>query len=209
MFNYSIEDFKYKLGLKSEGLLELQELNKQLSDVELNSYCKFDFSIVRGLEYYTGTVFEVFDTSPQNRRSIFGGGRYDDLISLFKEVKISGVGFGLGDVTFQNFLETHKLIKDLPKPKRILVISLDENSFPHSFKLAREIRSKGFNVTTYIQRHKNIKKQMKYADKMKFDIVIILGENELKEDKITLKHLPTRRQLTLSRSNYLESLKDM
>ena len=84
-------------------------IREQLSDAPL----RFDPIIMRALNYYTSTVFEVFDTSPENRRSIFGGGRYDDLASLFTGKKIPGVGFGMGDVTTWNFLEGHGL---LPQP---------------------------------------------------------------------------------------------
>ncbi len=70
---------------------------------------EFDANIARGFDYYTGMVFEVFDTHPENRRSLFGGGRYDNLLELFGVEPVPTVGFGMGDVTIHDFLETHKL----------------------------------------------------------------------------------------------------
>ncbi|MEK7166767.1 MAG: ATP phosphoribosyltransferase regulatory subunit, partial [Patescibacteria group bacterium] len=70
----------------------------------------FDKSISRGFDYYTGTIFEIFDVSGENNRSLIGGGRYDNLTSMFSDEPLSGIGFGIGDVTMRDFLETHKLI---------------------------------------------------------------------------------------------------
>ena len=70
---------------------------------------KFSPSITRGFDYYTDVVFEVFDTNPENRRSILGGGRYDNLLELFGVEPVPTVGFGMGDITMRDFLETHKL----------------------------------------------------------------------------------------------------
>ena len=70
----------------------------------------FDPTVLRGLDYYTGTVFEMYDISPENRRAMFGGGRYDNLVGLFGKDRLPGVGFGMGDVTLQHFLETHGLV---------------------------------------------------------------------------------------------------
>lgn len=69
----------------------------------------FDYTIQRGFDYYTGIVFEVFDTNPENKRSLFGGGRYDNLLEMFGVEPLPTVGFGMGDVTMRDFLETHKL----------------------------------------------------------------------------------------------------
>lgn len=103
------------LGLKGDELRKsLSELNsdaeliKELNQKEILNVI-FDASIVRGFDYYTGMVFEVFDTSPENNRSLFGGGRYDNLLELFGVDPVPTVGFGMGDVTIRDFLETHNL----------------------------------------------------------------------------------------------------
>src|SRR5207248_5116308 len=78
-------------------------------DSDARDLVTFDPMIVRGFDYYTSTVFEVFDTSPENRRALFGGGRYSDLASLFTPQQITGIGSGMGDVTLIDFLDTHSL----------------------------------------------------------------------------------------------------
>lgn len=84
------------------------ELQKRLTDKKINNV-EFDENVVRGFDYYTGMVFEVFDTHAENRRSLFGGGRYDNLLEIFGVEPIPTVGFGMGDVTIRDFLETHRL----------------------------------------------------------------------------------------------------
>ncbi len=87
---------------------DVSALRKQLSEKGVTN-TEFDPDIVRGFDYYTGMVFEVFDTDPENRRSLFGGGRYDNLLEMFGADPVPTVGFGMGDVTMRDFLETHKL----------------------------------------------------------------------------------------------------
>jgi histidyl-tRNA synthetase len=120
------KDFdKYSNGIKDlnidrenlerelEALNQDSELIKALKEKGINNAC-FDYTIVRGFDYYTGTVFEVFDTHPDNKRALFGGGRYDNLLEMFGVEPLPTVGFGMGDVTMRDFLETHNLLpKDL------------------------------------------------------------------------------------------------
>ncbi|MDP3996318.1 MAG: ATP phosphoribosyltransferase regulatory subunit [bacterium] len=99
-----------KLGMdfeiaESEDMTKLKKLLKEKN--VLNT--EFDPNIARGFDYYTGMVFEVFDTHPDNNRSLFGGGRYDNLLEIFGEEPVPAVGFGMGDITIRDFLETHKL----------------------------------------------------------------------------------------------------
>jgi histidyl-tRNA synthetase len=109
-------EFEKKLkslgGNSSELLIEqndrIKELISKLGEKGIGNV-KFDSSIVRGFDYYTGIVFEVFDTNPENRRSLFGGGRYDNLLEIFGVEPVPTVGFGMGDVTIRDFLETHNL----------------------------------------------------------------------------------------------------
>ncbi|MBO7341996.1 MAG: ATP phosphoribosyltransferase regulatory subunit, partial [Clostridia bacterium] len=112
----------------SQGSQELISLFDALEKTGLDKYCVFDFGIIRGLDYYTGTVFEVFDLAPENNRAMFGGGRYDNLVGLFvKNAKISGVGYGMGDVTLENFLVTHGLVPDLnDEGTKVLVTRFDD-----------------------------------------------------------------------------------
>jgi len=93
--------------LIAEARTEIKNLQKRLLDKNIK--IRFVHTLARGFDYYTGLVFEVFDTRPENRRSLFGGGRYDNLLEMFGAEPIPTVGFGMGDVTIRDFLETHKL----------------------------------------------------------------------------------------------------
>lgn len=104
-----LQAFLERLDLIEEGK-ELFEIVSQLSINGYKDYLTFDPTIVRGLDYYTGLVFEVFDKHPENRRAICGGGAYANLLQIFNEPSLPGVGFGMGDVTLTDFLETHNLI---------------------------------------------------------------------------------------------------
>ncbi|MFX1495626.1 MAG: histidine--tRNA ligase, partial [Promethearchaeota archaeon] len=133
---------------KSDGYNELITLERLLKEAGLSDYCSFSSSIVRGLDYYTGTVFEVFDTGKENIRAIFGGGRYDDLLSLFSEEQLSGIGFGLGVLMLRLFLKTYDLIPDDIAEKdytdTIYIASINDNVAPYAMELAKTIREEDF-----------------------------------------------------------------
>ncbi|MFW9820283.1 MAG: histidine--tRNA ligase, partial [Candidatus Thorarchaeota archaeon] len=92
---------------KSEGYKEIITFERLINEVNISSYCTFSSGTVRGLDYYTGIIYEVYDTGKENKRSIFGGGRYDDLLSIFSDEKITGTGFGMGVYTLSLFLKTY------------------------------------------------------------------------------------------------------
>src|SRR6478672_7837314 len=101
---------------------------------------------MRGFDYYTGIVFEIFDTDPENNRSMFGGGRYDGLVGLFGVEPVPTVGFGMGDVTLQNFLETHGLLPDL-KPETDLTLILIGDIYHNAQVVINDLRQKGVNIS--------------------------------------------------------------
>lgn len=155
-----------------------------------------DTSIARGFDYYTGIVFEVFDTSPLNNRSLFGGGRYDNLLDLFGVDPAPTVGFGMGDVTIRDFLETHNLLPSYRPATEIMLCVLDEASTAHAVSLARTLR--GNNVSTAINyAGKKLGDQIKAADKLKIPYIIPVGQNEAQSGSYTVRHLPTRQEHTL------------
>lgn len=120
-----------------------------------------DRSIARGFDYYTGTIFEIFDTSPDNNRSLLGGGRYDNLTSLFEGEPISGIGFGMGDVTMRDFLETHSLLKGkVPETApTVIIIPTDATNNIEAQKVAQVIRNAGISSTVDISDRKPEKKK--------------------------------------------------
>ena len=180
---------------ESRGALELIELFTALKNAGLDKYCVFDFGIIRGLDYYTGTVFEVFDEAPENNRAMFGGGRYDNLVGLFvKNTNVSGVGFGFGDVTLENFLVTHKLIPDIyNQGTKVLVTRFDDVPYEKYVALTDKLRSLGIVSSMYIG-SKKFGKQIDYAVKGHYSHVIIMGASELESGTLKIKDLASRQE---------------
>src|SRR5699024_11736350 len=98
----------------------------RILDTEAGDRIVFDPLIVRGFDYYTSTVFEVFDADPQNRRSLFGGGRYDNLVGLFSAQEVSGFGFGMGGVTLMDFVRINGLLPEPDTGSQVVVIPTED-----------------------------------------------------------------------------------
>lgn len=174
---------------------ELKNLLDQLKNAGLTDVI-YDPKIMRGFDYYTGIVFEVFDLDPENNRSMLGGGRYDGLVGLFGVAEVPTVGFGWGDVTLANFLETHRLLPDIESETDLYLAVIGEIDVT---KVSAQLRSKGLNVAVDIS-GKKLGDQLKTADKKGIQNVLIIGENELKSGKYSLKNLATGKsqELTLA-----------
>jgi len=173
--------------------LEFFEFIKIAGELNLLQYLKYDSSIVRGLDYYTGIVFEAFDKHPENRRAICGGGSYSSLLKIFKEEPVLGVGFGLGDVTLRDFLETHKLLPAMNKSNAdILIVTSDLEKIPKLLSIANKLRS-NLNVMTQISPMK-IGKAFKLCDKKEIPNILILKDDGMMEAKNIKKstHLDTQ-----------------
>ena len=185
----------------STGSQELVALFDALAKTGLDKYCMFDFGIIRGLDYYTGTVFEVFDEAPENNRAMFGGGRYDNLVGLFaKNAKISGVGYGMGDVTLENFLVTHNLVPDLYGEEcRVLVTRFDDVPYEAYITLVDDLRAAGIVSTVYLGT-KKFGKQIDFAVKDRYSHVVIMGGDELAGGTVKIKNLNTREETTVERT---------
>ena len=186
---------------ESQGSAELLALFEAIELMGLSEYCMFDFGIIRGLDYYTGTVFEVFDEAPENNRAMFGGGRYDNLVGLFvKNAKISGVGFGFGDVTLENFLVTHKLVPEkLVFGNKVLVARFEDVPAPKYADIASKLRESGIVCSVYLGA-KKFGKQIDYAIKDGYTHVLIMGGDELAAGQFKLKDLEARTEQTYSLS---------
>ena len=181
----------------SQGSRELMDLFTALRASGLDKYCVFDFGIIRGLDYYTGTVFEVFDNAPENNRAMFGGGRYDNLVGLFvNNAKISGVGYGMGDVTLQNFLETHGLIPEEFTEKKILITRFDDVPYEAYMMLADKLYEAGLTASIYLGT-KKFGKQIDYAVKENYSHIIIMGGSEYEGGFVKVKNLAAREEKTV------------
>lgn len=183
---------------ESEGSVELRALFDMLKKTGLEKYCVFDFGIIRGLDYYTGTVFEVFDNAPENNRAMFGGGRYDNLVGLFaKNAKVSGVGYGMGDVTLENFLVTHRLVPAMLGAKtKVLVTRFDDVPYEQYLTLVSELRAKGIVASVYLGT-KKFAKQIDFAVKDGYTHVVIMGADEWSRQTVKVKDLATREETEL------------
>lgn len=193
----------------SKGYLEIVNFEKLIMESGLSDYCTFASSVVRGLDYYTGIVFEVFDTGKENIRSIFGGGRYDDLLSIFSDERISGIGFGLGILMLSLFLKTYNLIPEEVYKKdysdTIYIASVNKEVASYSIDLARSIRDEGFPcIVDY--RFSNLKIQMKKANELGVFIVLIIGPEEVEGNKVTLKNLISEEQKTVDFEDIIDEI---
>lgn len=159
----------------------------------------FDPTLMRGFDYYTGIVFEIFDTNPENRRSLFGGGRYDDLLSLFGNDKVPAVGFGAGDVTLRDFLQTHKLLPTFTSHTKVYIGVLD-NSYETAQRFAQTLREAGIHVAIDYT-GKNAGDQLKKALADNIPLFTAIGTQETTSQKIKIKKLATREEKEFSISN--------
>jgi histidyl-tRNA synthetase len=177
------------------GATELGEVLAQLKTLGITN-ARFDGTLMRGFDYYTGIVFEVFDTNPENNRSMCGGGRYDGLVGLFGVAPVPTVGFGWGDVTLANFLELNRLLPKLPTETDIYVVLIGDVAAKAQQPIA-ELRQLGFNVAVDYS-GKKIGDQFKAADKKGVEHVLIIGETELERGSYALKNLATGTEHTLA-----------
>jgi len=172
---------------------DLQTIFTALESLGVKEYVQFDPKIVRGLDYYTGVVFEARDVG-KSTRAILGGGRYDDLVKDVGGEPLTGVGFAMGDVVLPIILEQYGLIPDLQaNPTQILVTIFDENLMPVSITTATNLRRAGFSVQTYPEPAK-IGKQLKFADRSGVKFALVIGPEEKEQEIVQVKDLRTRAQ---------------
>jgi histidyl-tRNA synthetase len=159
---------------------------------------EYDPSIVRGFDYYTGTIFEIFDVSGENNRSMLGGGRYDNLTGMFGGEMISGIGFGMGDVTMRDFLETHKLLPESLSATgpEVMVIPMEAEFNLAGQALASTLRrATTARVATDIST-KKLGRKIGDASDRQVRFVIVIGENEVTSQTFTIKDLRSGEETT-------------
>jgi histidyl-tRNA synthetase len=211
------EAYASELGLESR---QIDDLKKLLSDDELwqksraleefflaidalqvSEYVRYAPYIIRGLDYYTGTVFEGLAVNGGLTRSILGGGRYDNLLEDVGGDKLPAVGFAMGDLVMSLVLEELGLIpEDIKSPSAsVLVTVFDEGSMQETLRLSDELRQTGLKVNCYPQADK-LSKQLKFADRIGIKIAVMLGPEEIKQDMVTLKELSSGNQISVDRA---------
>lgn len=179
----------------NEALTNLLKLEAMLKKVGITN-TPIDLTLMRGFDYYTDIVFEVFDTDPENNRSMFGGGRYDGLVGLFGVEPVPSVGFAMGDVPLQNFLESHQLLPALPTEVQLYVVLVGDVLIPAQKSLAT-LREEGVRVAVDTTGRK-LDKQIQAAEKQGVSYVLFIGERELQEEQYKLKELKSGQEQTLS-----------
>jgi histidyl-tRNA synthetase len=171
-------------------------IGKGLDNRNFSKLIRLDPYLTRGFDYYTSIVFEIYDTNPENRRALFGGGRYDDLTSLFGGDKIPAVGFGMGDVTIRDFLETRNLLPKTKAPADYYICVMGQEEAAFAEKKAQELRANGSRVAIDFT-YKKIGDQIKSADKRGIQNVIVIGPEEVKSGKVKVKDLKSGEEKVL------------
>ncbi len=213
-----------ELGLSAEQIRRLQgvlddknlwqqsqELGRFFEAAEalgISDYVQYQPSIIRGLLYYTGTVFEAWEVGGEIKRSILGGGRYDNLLADVGGGTLPAVGWAMGDVVITLILEKYGLVpKDLsPQPASVLVTVFDQERLLKSFTLAAQLRRAGIPTAVYPEPAK-LPKQFKYADKMAARLALVIGPDEAAQDQVTLKDLASGSQQTVAQADAVEAVR--
>ncbi len=164
----------------------------------------FDATLMRGLDYYTGTVFEVFDTHPDNNRSLFGGGRYDGLVGLFGAEPISAVGMAPGNTMIENFLAVHNLLPENCSKTDVYVVVIGD-ALDDARRVAYELRQGGLNVEVDITDRK-LDKQIKTAVKKGIKHILFIGEKDAESAQYSLKNIEDETEEKLTPDQILEKL---
>ncbi len=231
-----LQDF-FKLKLSDLPSLDLKEISDKEKDKEkgvLNSltalmrgleakdksyldYIEFDPTLMRGFDYYTDFIFEIYDLNPENNRSLFGGGAYNNLMDKFGGQALNALGFGMGDLTLQNFLESNHFIPskysyiqcDVPPTpylEGIFMTLMSEELLEASSILCHELRKQGVEVEQMLE-VKKLSRQLEIAQKKKKRIVLILGSSEIQEQEITVKHMDSGNQEKIKQNELVKYLK--
>jgi len=169
--------------------------------------CVFDVTLMRGFDYYTDMVFEVFDTAPENNRAMFGGGRYDGLVGLFGVEPVPTVGFAMGDATLQNFLESHGLLPKLHTETDVYVVLIGDTTYEKAQRTFMDMRKMGVNVAVDSTGRK-LDKQIRAAVKKGIPYVIFIGEAELASERYKLRDLSTGSEETHGLQRIVSIVKD-
>lgn len=170
----------------NDAVNELRQLVSLLTASGVTNV-EFDPTLMRGFDYYTDIVFEIFDNHPDNNRSMFGGGRYDGLVALFGVESVPTVGFGMGDVTLQNFLELHELLPTLHSETDIYVVIIGD-LYEQAQPAIAQLRKMGLRVAVDSSGRKP-EKQLKSAIKKDVHYVLFIGEKELLDEQYPIKNL--------------------
>ena len=206
-----IEKLK-KLDIKEETFIQgIQEIEEVVNNVRLykvpEKNFKIDLTIARGLDYYTGTVYETFLDEYKKIGSICSGGRYENLAEYYTDKKLPGVGISIGLTRFFYQMKKENILKEEKKSiAKVLIVSMTNNELGCSLEVAENLRKSGINVEVFLE-DKKLKAKFKYADKLKIPYVAVIGEEEAQKKQVTLKNMETGEQETLNLNEIIEKIK--
>lgn len=192
-----------------QGLAEVTQTVTSLRALGVpENRAKLNMAIARGLDYYTGTVYETLIDAHPEFGSVCSGGRYDDLASFYTKSKLPGVGISIGLTRLFDQLNAHKLLPTVPTTVQVLITQLDTSLNQKYLKLGAELRRAGLNVENYLEPAK-LDKQLKYADKAGIPLGILIGSNEEAKGTVIIKDLMTKTQEEVPLTEVAQKLKAM
>ncbi len=198
----SIEELPEELQHAS-SIDEIRAVFEGLSKAGVDG-ARFDATLMRGLDYYTGTVFEAFDTHPDNNRSLFGGGRYDGLVGLFGAEPISAVGMAPGNTMIEHFLDVHDLLPANVSKTDVYVVVIGD-ALDDARRVAYELRQAGLNVEVDITSRK-LDKQIRTAVKKSIKHILFIGEKDAESGQYALKNTDDETEEKLTPEQVVEKL---
>ncbi|MFA6256457.1 MAG: histidine--tRNA ligase [Candidatus Absconditabacterales bacterium] len=185
---------------KNQGYRKLSDIFSNLSALGYAGSFQFKGSLIRGFDYYDGTVFEVFDLHPDNRRAMFGGGRYNGLAEIFGAASFPAVGFGSGDEAMKLFLERRGMLDAIVNNQKqeLYYIPILEDEYYNTYcALAQTLRKAGCRVEQGLEAQ-GVGKALQYANKKDISFVVLLGKEEMKEKKYKIKRMKTGEEKEIS-----------
>ncbi len=183
------------------ALEELRELFRYLAIMGVADYCMFDIKIVRGLAYYTGPVFEIFDRQAQ-LRALCGGGRYDNLLAGMGGPQVPATGFGMGDVVLEILLEEKGRLGSVENKLDFYVLDADRELFEKALSVTCELRAKGYSASAGYKRG-GVGKQMKQAAGQNARYVVIIGQETAEKNEIAVKDMDKGEQRSVNLDEFL------
>lgn len=189
-----------------EAVDRMEDLAEALESYGVAEHCRLDLSIVRGLAYYTGLVFEAFDAEGE-LRALFGGGRYDELVGMFGDREVPAVGFAFGYSTTVELLKKEDRWPLREIETDVYVLSVSESVRDVALDYATRLRHEGLSVETDLS-GRGFGEQLGYADSVNAKRTLIVGERDLEQDQVTMKHMDSGEEEELERESVVEHLKD-
>lgn len=206
-FDSQLDELEKIAPGKLEGRIDrMRELRDELEAYDVLEICEFDLSVVRGLAYYTGLVFEAFDSEGE-LRALFGGGRYDDLVGEYGDRDVPAVGFAFGYSPVVELLkkEDRYPLKDVETD--VYVLTVDESVREVGIRYATLLRERGLSVETDLT-GRSFSQQLGYADSINASRVLIVGERDLENDEVTVKNMDTGEEEKVDRDQVVEHLEE-